>query len=81
MQLAQQLTEHKFQDASVPVVVHLDGRINAELDRLINGGTVLACDAQSDRNIYHVLKFPWGGPDRSLAGYYRKGNTRSLRKS
>ena len=29
-------------------VVHLDGRINAEHDRLINDGTVLACDAQSD---------------------------------
>ena len=29
-------------------VVHLDGRINAELDLLINDGTVLACDAQSD---------------------------------
>ena len=29
-------------------VVHLDGRINAELDRLINDGTVLAYDAQSD---------------------------------
>ena len=35
-------------DASVPVVVHLDWHINAELDRLLNGGTLLACDAQSD---------------------------------
>ena len=66
MQLAQQLTEHKFQDASVPVVVHLDGRINAELDRLINGGTILACDAQSDRNILTIKgtaffsKYPTG---------------------
>jgi hypothetical protein len=46
--LTQQLTEHKLQYASVAVVVHLDGRINAKLDRLINNGTVLACDAQSD---------------------------------
>jgi len=37
-----------LQYASVAVVVHLDGRINAKLDRLINNGTVLACDAQSD---------------------------------
>jgi hypothetical protein len=46
--LAQQLPKHKRQDASVSVVVHLDGRINAKLDRLIGDGAVLACNAQSD---------------------------------
>src|SRR5260370_12247453 len=46
--LTQQLTEHKGQDASVPVVVNLDGRINSQLDRLIDEGTALARDAQSD---------------------------------
>ena len=34
----------------MPVVVDLDGRIDAELDRLFNNGTVLARDAQG-----HVL--------------------------
>ncbi len=32
----------------MPEVVHFDGCINAELDRLLNDGTVLACDEQSD---------------------------------
>ena len=32
----------------MPEVVHLNRRINAQLDRLIDDGAVLACDAQSD---------------------------------
>ena len=44
----QQLPEHKRQDPSVPVVVHLDGRIDAQLHRLIDDGAVLARDVQSD---------------------------------
>ena len=34
----------------MPVVVDLNGRIDAKLDRLLNNGTVLACDAQG-----HIL--------------------------
>src|SRR5580693_8170198 len=48
LQLTQQLTKDKGQDASVPVVIHLDGRIDAKLDRLLTNGTVLSRDVQSD---------------------------------
>ena len=48
VQLTQQLAEHKGQDASVPVIVHLNGRIDAKFDRLFNNGPVLARNAQGD---------------------------------
>ena len=48
VRLAQQLAEHKRQDAPVTVVVHLNGRIDAKLDRLFNNGTILTRDAQGD---------------------------------
>jgi hypothetical protein len=48
--LAQQLTEHKRQNAPVTVVIHLNGRVDAKFDWLFNNGAILACDAQG-----HVL--------------------------
>lgn len=41
-ELAQQLTKDERKDASVSIVVDLDGRIDAKLDRLLNDRTILA---------------------------------------
>jgi hypothetical protein len=56
----------------MPVVVDLDGRINAKLDGLINHGTVLSFDAQSDILTWpdiigepkNVVDFPWQAEQR-----------------
>ena len=42
------MAENKGQDSAVPVVVHLDGRIDAKSDWLFNDRSVLARDTQGD---------------------------------